>query len=112
MSTEPNKTTGQYHSVKVCRNIHLHAIAVSHRHRVPSLKPSATSLGQPPGSRVAKKSTLQIQAAKAKGYAEGTMDRIEGKKDAVVGAITGDKQQQAQGNLQHDKGQAQQELNH
>jgi uncharacterized protein YjbJ (UPF0337 family) len=39
----------------------------------------------------------ELKAAKAKGYAEGTADRIEGKKDSIVGAVTGDKQQQAQG---------------
>ena len=39
----------------------------------------------------------EYKAAQAKGYAEGTMDRIGGKKDAVVGAISGDRQQEASG---------------
>ncbi len=39
----------------------------------------------------------EYKAAQAKGYAEGAMDRIGGKKDSVVGAITGDKTQQADG---------------
>jgi len=38
-------------------------------------------------------------------------DRLEGKKDSIVGALTGDKTQQTQGNLQNDKGHAQMELN-
>ena len=74
----------------------------------------------------------EYKAAQAKGYAEGTMDRVGGKKDAVVGAVTGDRQQETMGkysraescmlagdadgacvagNVRHDKGQAQQELN-
>ncbi|KAF7342867.1 putative Hmp1-mismatch base pair and cruciform DNA recognition protein [Mycena sanguinolenta] len=53
----------------------------------------------------------EYKAAQAKGWVEGTADRIEGKKDSIVGAVTGDKTQQAQGNMQHDKGQAQQEIN-
>ncbi len=39
----------------------------------------------------------EYNAALAKGYAEGAVDRLEGKKDAIVGAVTGDKAQQTQG---------------
>ena len=74
----------------------------------------------------------EYKAAQAKGYAEGTIDRLGGKKDAVVGAVTGDREQEVSGefvclkwlsrrsadlsvghagNVRQDKGQAQQELN-
>ena len=73
----------------------------------------------------------EYKAAQAKGYAEGTMDRLGGKKDAVVGAVMGDREQEVSGmspsapqmkmtsmadtldagNVRHDKGEAQQDLN-
>jgi len=38
-----------------------------------------------------------LNAAKAKGYAEGTKDRAGGYMQNVAGAVTGDKEQQARG---------------
>jgi len=79
------------------------------------------------------KGEVEYKAAQAKGYAEGTKDRATGYKDSVVGAVTGDKGQQASGesyavtglngddvltgvfngvgNVRNEKGQAQQEMN-
>ncbi len=72
----------------------------------------------------------EYNIAQAKQYVEGAADRVGGKVDAVLGAVTGDRQQEITGkcnvglafgtksvlthrigNIRHDKGQAQQEIN-
>ena len=39
----------------------------------------------------------EYKAAQVKGYADGTLDRLSGKKDAIVGAVTGDREQEVSG---------------
>ncbi|KZT63746.1 hypothetical protein DAEQUDRAFT_815464 [Daedalea quercina L-15889] len=97
-SGEPNKTTGQYHSLKGTVVETIGDVTGSQ---------SWTQSGKEEHAQ----GETEYQAAQAKQYAEGAIDRLGGKKDAVVGAITGDRQQEISGNLRHDQGQAQQQLN-
>ncbi|GAA5976388.1 hypothetical protein JCM11641_005998 [Rhodosporidiobolus odoratus] len=53
----------------------------------------------------------EYKAAQVQGYAEGTADRLGGKIDRVVGAVTGDKEKEASGAAQEEKGKAQQAVN-
>ncbi|KAL1695885.1 hypothetical protein GGG16DRAFT_44462 [Schizophyllum commune] len=96
--SDPSKTSGQYHSTK--GNV-VEAIG------------NATGLEswQTSGKQEHAEGEGEYNAARAKGYAEGTADRVSGKKDNIVGAVTGDTSQQAQGQARHDKGETQQEIN-
>ncbi|KAG8779945.1 hypothetical protein FRC12_023672 [Ceratobasidium sp. 428] len=46
----------------------------------------------------------EVQAAKTKGYASGTGDRVRGKGHSILGGITGNRRRQARGNAMADKG--------
>ncbi|KAI0782691.1 hypothetical protein C8Q75DRAFT_500818 [Abortiporus biennis] len=97
-TNEPSKTTGQYHSVK--GNV---------VETVGNL--TGAESWQTSGRDEHAQGEAEYKAAQAKGYAEDTIDRLGGKKDAVVGAVTGDRTQEASGNVRPDKGEAEQNVN-
>ncbi|KAH9887052.1 hypothetical protein C8Q73DRAFT_714536 [Cubamyces lactineus] len=94
----PNKTTGQWHSMKGTAKETLGTLT------------GAQSWAQS-GKQEHAAGEAEYDAAQAQGYAEGTKDRVGGRKDAVVGAVTGDREQEAAGNVRRDKGETQQSWN-
>jgi uncharacterized protein YjbJ (UPF0337 family) len=79
-----SQTTGQYHSIK--------GTVVE---TIGNLTGSTD--WQQSGREEHAAGEAEYNAARAKDWAKGGMDRLEGKKDSVVGAITGDSTQQAAG---------------
>ncbi|TEB34285.1 mismatched base pair and cruciform DNA recognition protein [Coprinellus micaceus] len=90
-SGEPSKVNGQFHSVK--------GTVVESIGNVTGATSWVDS-----GKQEHAAGEAEYNAAQAKAWAEGVSDRVEGKKDAIIGAET-------KGNIQHDKGAAQQNLN-
>ncbi|KAJ9097770.1 hypothetical protein QFC20_006116 [Naganishia adeliensis] len=108
-TNEPSKVNGQIKSaVGTAEELLGNVIESAYQAVGGSSEPSQFTTA---GKELHAKGEAEIKAAQAQGYVEGTADRIEGKKDSIVGAITGDRVQQASSNLQHDKGQAQQNIN-
>ncbi|WRT65987.1 uncharacterized protein IL334_002938 [Kwoniella shivajii] len=108
-SAEPSKTNGQINSlVGTAKVLVGNTIETAYQAVGGSTEPSSWTTA---GQKQHDQGEAEITAAKAQGYVEGAGDRLEGKKDSIVGAITGDKTQQTSGNLQHDKGQAQMKVN-
>ncbi|KAG7094919.1 hypothetical protein E1B28_005725 [Marasmius oreades] len=92
-SNEPNKTSGRYHSIK--------GNVVGTIGNLTGSKPWQQS-----GKEEHAQGEAEYQTAQAKGYVEGTIDRVGGHEDSVIGTLSSDESRRAQGNLPYDKGQA------
>lgn len=79
-----SKVSGQYHSVK---GTLVEAIGDL----------TGSTPWKQSGSEEHVAGEAEYQAAQAKAYVEGGIDRIAGKKDAIVGAVTGDRAQELTG---------------
>ncbi|KAI0041464.1 hypothetical protein FA95DRAFT_693851 [Auriscalpium vulgare] len=95
---EPSKTTGQLHSTKGT-----------------ALETAGNLTGAPAWQQAGKEEHAagenEYNAAQTKGYVEGTADRLSGAKDAVVGAVLNDEEQQTAGNARKEEVEAKQEIN-
>jgi len=100
-SAEPSKINAQYNQA-----------AGSAKQLVGALVDpiAGTQLGTT-GNNQYNEGVAEQKAAEAKGYAEGTVDRVSGKVDNVVGAVTGDTAKQNEAQLRHDKGVLKQDIN-
>jgi len=98
MSEEPNKTSGQFHSAK--------GTTVEALGNV-----TGSESWQQSGKKEHTEGETEYKAAQASGYVQGLQDQVSGMASSVTGAFTGDKAKQAAGNIQSDKGKAQQDLN-
>jgi uncharacterized protein YjbJ (UPF0337 family) len=79
-----SKASGQYHSVKGTVTETIGNL-------------TGSTAWQQSGREEHARGEGEYNAALAKGYAEGTADRIGGRVDNVIGAVTGDKTKQAEG---------------
>jgi len=95
---QPSQTTGQYHSTK--------GTVVE---TIGNLTGSTD--WQQSGRKEHASGEAEYNAARAKDYVDGATDRLTGKKEAILGAVTDDRQREISGNVQHDKGRVQQQAN-
>ncbi|KAL9710104.1 hypothetical protein Ac2012v2_006400 [Leucoagaricus gongylophorus] len=98
MSTDPSKTSGQFHASKG-----------GMKETLGNMMGSTTL--QQHGQEEHAAGQAEENQAKTQGYVEGLKDRVAGAKDSMLGSMTGDKSKQAQGNLRRDKGETQQDTN-
>ncbi|KIY52480.1 hypothetical protein FISHEDRAFT_35231 [Fistulina hepatica ATCC 64428] len=100
-SNEPSKTSGQYHSMK---GIFVEQIGGA----------VGSESWQKSGAEEHTKGETEYNAAQAKGYVEGLSDQVQGYvkyAKNVMGAVTGDRTQATEGDIQKKKGKAQTKVN-
>ncbi|EKM76680.1 hypothetical protein AGABI1DRAFT_44487 [Agaricus bisporus var. burnettii JB137-S8] len=97
-SGEPSKVTGQLHSVKGTVTETIGNV-------------TGMTSWQESGKEEHAAGESEYKAAQAKGYAEGLTDQVGGKKDSILGAVTGDQSKQTSGNVRENKGQTQKQVN-